>query len=186
MMSSFRIEQYKSSYAKNWGWFLLLGIVLVILGIAAVSAAVLTTLISVIFLGSLLLVGGIFVIIDTFKFWWQKWEGFFIHLLMGILYIVAGIVLLQNPVLGSISLTFLLGVFYTLIGLFRIFQSVTFRLIGWGWLLFSGLVSLLLGILILSNWPQASFYIIGLFVGIDLIVAGWVYITISMTSKAIK
>lgn len=185
MYPSFQTEKYKPNYAKNSGWFLFIGILLVLLGIIAISATVATTIISVLFLGGLLLVGGFFVLVDSFKFWWQKWDGFIIHFLLGILYIIAGLMLLENPLLGSISLTFLLGIFYTVIGIIRIFQSLTFRLIGWGWSLFSGFISLLLGIIILSNWPQASLYIIGLFIGIDLIVAGWVYVSIAIAAKSL-
>src|SRR6266498_2985830 len=110
MYPAFQTEKYRPNYAKNWGWFLSLGILLVILGVIAISATVFTTLISVMFLGGLLFVGGIFVVVDSFKFWWQKWDGFIIHFLLGILYIIAGLMLLQNPLLGSISLTFLLGI----------------------------------------------------------------------------
>lgn len=180
------MEPYHSNYIKNTGWFLFLGIILVILGLAAISAAVFTTIVSVMLLGALLLVGGIFVLIDSFKFWWQKWTGFILHALMGILYIIAGIYLIQNPLLASVTLTLLLGIFYAIIGIVRIVESFTFRLIGWKWLLFSGLISLLLGILILTNWPQASLYIIGLFVGIDLLFAGWAYIITSLTAKEVE
>ncbi|CAN5467437.1 HdeD family acid-resistance protein [soil metagenome] len=184
------LSQFKNQYlevmAKNWLWFFALGIVLSILGVIAISMAALTTLFSVLFLGFLLGVGGVVIIIDAFKYWQHRKNSFFISVLLGILYIAVAMTLIQSPVFASVSLTLFLGIFYVVIGLFRIISALFMRISGWGWNLFNAIISLLLGILILSNWPQSSLFIIGLFVGIDLLITGWVYIMASLAAQSLE
>jgi len=171
---------------KHSTFYLIWGIVLLILGIIAISAATVTTLISVIFLGFLLFICGVVIIIDSFTSWWHRWNGFWLHLIMGILYLILGVMLIKSPLLGSISITFLLGIFYIIIGAFRIFYSSSMRALRWGWVLFNGIITLLLGILILMSWPGSSLFIIGLFVGIDLLFAGWAYIMAALGARSLS
>lgn len=175
-----------SVFSKHSGWFLLWGILVTLLGLAAISAAFTATMISVIFLGILILIAGSIIIFDSFTFWWGKWSGFFWHLLMGVLYFAVGFLMIDNPILGSVSITFLLGVFYLIVGLFRIIFAASSRLPHWGWGFFNGLISLLLGVLILASWPGSSLFIIGIFVGIDLVFCGIAYIMAAMTAKAMS
>ncbi|OGT64020.1 MAG: hypothetical protein A3J38_07045 [Gammaproteobacteria bacterium RIFCSPHIGHO2_12_FULL_45_9] len=174
---------YPHAFKKHSPWFFLWGAALIILGLLAISAATLTTLISVLFIGALLLAGGVILVLDAYKFWWGKWSGFFLHLAMGLLYLIAGYMIIKSPEAGSLSITLLLGVFYTLIGIFRITYSVALRMPRWGWSFVSGLVALLLGFLIVANWPASSLYIIGLFVGIDLVFCGWAYVMAALTAR---
>ena len=164
--------------------FFIWGLVLVLLGIIAIGTSTMTTLISILFLGTLLLVGGIVLIVDAFSFWWSRWHGFFLVLLSGILYTALGIILIQNPMLASVTLTLMLGIFYLIIGVIRVIYSLFSKTPNWGWGLFSGLIAFILGVLILSNWPQSGLFIIGLFIGIDLLLAGWSYIMTSLASRS--
>lgn len=184
MKSSQVNSLYLTAFGKNWGWFLLWGIALVILGIIAIGATMMTTLVTVLFIGFLLLIGGIVIIIDTFSFWWHNWSGFFLHLLIGIIYIAVAVMLINNPLIASVTLTLFLGIFYLIAGIFRIIYSMSIRSPRWGWSLFNAIISLLLGILILSSWPISGLYIIGLFVGIDLLFTGWAYIMASMAARS--
>jgi uncharacterized membrane protein HdeD (DUF308 family) len=172
------------AFGKNWVWFFLWGIALIILGMAAIGAATFTTLLSIVFLGFIILLSGIVIILDSFTFWRNR-KGFVLHLLMGILYIVVGLMLINSPLAGSISLTLLLGFFYLALGLFRLYYSFSLRAPRWGWNFFNGLISTLLGMFILMSWPESSLYIIGLFVGIDLLFCGWAYIMASLGAKSI-
>ena len=181
----FRSDQERLEIGKNWGWFLLWGIVLVILGLAAISAATFTTILSVIFLGFLIFVSGIIIIVDSFSFWWPKGSGFFLHIVLGILYLVVGIMFMNNPISGSMSLTLILGIFYIVTGIIRVAYSLYIRLLRWRWSLLNGIVSLALGVLIIMYWPQASLFIIGLFVGIDLVFCGLAYIMASAFAKSL-
>lgn len=166
---------------RNWGWALLLGIIFILLGITAISTSVLTTVVSMFFLGAILLTGGIVQII--YAFWVRKWSGFFLSLLAGILYGVCGAFLLAHPLAGALSLTLLLAAFYVAGGIFRIVTSLTTRFEHWGWALFSGIVKLALGLLIWAGWPATGLWVFGLFIGIDLLFFGWFWVLLALTAK---
>lgn len=168
---------------KNWGWILTWGIALIILGLVAISTAAFTTYLSVIFLGALFFVGGIFVLINDFQFWWHRWKGFVGHFIVAILYIALGLFLLLSPAMGAIALTKIMSIAFIAIGLYKIIFSIATRLPHWGWTLFSGLITLLLGILIMNQMPVSGLYIIGLFVGIELFFWGWSYVMIAIFAK---
>ena len=186
MTSSPFFNLHRTAFIQNWGRFFLLGIALVILGAIAIYASTMTTLISVVFLGTLLFIGGIMLILDAFMFWWKKWRGFFPLILSGLLYAILGFMFINQPIIASASLTLFLGVFYLVIGIFRLAQAAFAPVPNWGWVFFSGLVSLLLGALILSNWPQSALFIIGLFVGIDLVFVGWAYIMMALAARSLN
>lgn len=182
----FNVAQNNQTLAlinKNWGWFLAWGIFLIILGLAAVSASTFTTLVSVVFLGFLILVSGILVLIDSFTSWWGRWGNFVFHILMGLLYLIVGGMLIKSPLWGAVSLTLLLAILFILLGAFRIVFSLSASFPHWGWSLFNGIITLVLGIFIFLHWPAASLFFIGLFVGIDLIFFGWTYIMLALSVK---
>lgn len=172
-----------SAFHQNWQWFLLWGILFIVLGVIAISATFLTTIITVVFLGALIFVAGIVNLIDTFSYWRGKWGGFVLHLVMSILYLLVGIMLVTNPVAASISLTLLLGLLYLILGIFRLIYSLSLRIPRWGWGVASGIITILLGLLILASWPASSLFIIGLFVGIDLLFWGWAYVMAALSTQ---
>lgn len=179
MLSSNR-QMLKDHSGKLLVW----GLILTGLGLIAISAATMTTVVTVVFIGCLLMLGGIILIIDAFSFWWKIWSGFFLLSLSGLAYLIMGLMLVNSPILASISITLLLGIFYLGIGLLRSLYNVITRLPGWGWGMVGGILSLILGILILSSWPQSGLFIIGLFIGIDFLVTGIGYIMVSLAAKA--
>jgi len=166
---------------KQWGWFLFLGIIFMALGVLAVATSTTVTLISVVFLGIVLLIGGIIQI--GYAFWTYGWSGFFLSLLAGILYTVTGFLLVDHPTAGALSLTLLLAAFYVVGGLFRIVASLMMKFERWGWALFSGIVKFLLGFLIWLGWPETGLWVFGLFIGIDLIFYGWFWVLLALTAK---
>lgn len=169
---------------RNWGWFLFLGIILVLLGTAAVALSYTTTLVSIFFLGSILVASGIAELI--YSFWAKEWTGFFVALLTGLLTLVVGALFLFKPIQVAAGLTLIIGLFFLVSGIFKILVSILVRFEHWGWVLFSGLVSAILGFLILSDWPEASLWVIGLFVGIDLIVYGWTWIILALSARNLE
>jgi uncharacterized membrane protein HdeD (DUF308 family) len=169
---------------KNWQWLLGLGIALTILGTVSILVATLTTLISVIFFGVFLILNGFMFIYHAVKFWWRQWGKFFLQLSIGILYVLGGFVLSFYPVHGALSLTLILALFYIFIGVYRGVLSVKQKAPGWGWMLFSSLVTLLLGIFIVFLWPAASLWVIGVFIGIDIIFVGWAFIMSALAVRA--
>lgn len=167
----------------NRGWFLGWGIVLLLLGIFAITAAAFTTWISVVTLGALLLVTGAILLIDSFHYWWSKENGFSWYFIMGCLYSIFGFACIINPMVAASVFTLLLAVLFIVMGIARVIVAQSYQLPGWGWNLTSGLLSLILGIVIIVQWPASSLFIIGLFIGIDLFFLGWSYIMVSFLAK---
>ncbi len=168
---------------KHRGWLLVYGIILILLGLVAISVAALTTLLSVMFLGGVLLVVGIFSIFDSFKSWRHRLSSFILHLILALLFIVAGLMLILKPAVGAISLTLLLAIFYLAVGIFRILSAMALRLPYWGWRLLSGVIALVISALILVYLPASSLLIIGLLIGVDLLFSGWALVILGLTKN---
>jgi uncharacterized membrane protein HdeD (DUF308 family) len=166
---------------KHSTWFLVLGIALVILGMIAIGWAVATTIVSVIFLGWLLIIGGVLHVFHGFKH--RPWSGFFINLLAGVLYAVAGFVMVANPALAAVTLTLLIAMILIVAGLFRLFVAFSTPLDHRGWLILNGVVSILLGVMIWRSWPVSGLWVIGMFVGIDMIFDGWTEIMLALSVR---
>lgn len=166
---------------RKWGWFLALGILLVVLGMVALGSSVFLTLATMVFVGWLMIAGGVFEAIHAFSC--KRWGGFFIDMLTGILYVVVGFLVVANPGVTAIALTLLIAMFLTFGGLFRIVVAIVVRFHNWGWLLLHGVVNLLLGIAIWRQWPLSGLWVIGLFVGIDMLFNGWSLVMLAMTAK---
>jgi len=155
---------------KNWGWFLAFGIVQIITGTLAVGFALSATLATVVTLGVLLLIAAGAQMAGAVLA--RDWSGFFLFLLLGILYAVAGLLMLQHPLLAAESLTLMLAAAFLVGGMFRIVVALVERIPYRGWILFNGAITVLLGLLIWQQWPVSGLWVLGMFVGIDLIVNG--------------
>lgn len=166
---------------KNWGWFLALGVLLVLLGCAIISSSYYATIFSVFILGIFLLGAGIVQIIQGFLA--RKWSGLFLALMLGVLYIVVGVFCTARPAIAAISITLWIAALCFIAGLFRMLASLILQFEGWGWVFFNGLITFILGVLIYSEWPLSGLWIIGLFVGIDMILSGWSWILLSLAAK---
>ena len=168
---------------KHWRLLLGLGIALVILGTLSIFIAVLTTLVSIITLGVFLLISGSALIYQAFKVWWHHWTKFFFQLGIAVLYVLSGLIFICFPVVGAIYLTLMLAIFYLISGVYRGVIALQHRASGWGWMLFSGLLAILIGVLILFFWPAISLWIIGIFIGIDIMFIGWALIMAALSAK---
>jgi uncharacterized membrane protein HdeD (DUF308 family) len=168
-------------FRKNRGWFMALGIVLIIGGTLAIVYDVAATLISVLFFGWLLIFMGVIEAVQSF--WQPRWGGFFLHLVVGILAAVVGFQMVSSPMEGALVLTLVMAIYFMVIGIFRVVTAIAMRFPNWGWVLLSGLITFILGVLIKSQWPMSGLWIIGLFIGIDLIFSGWSYVMLAMAAK---
>jgi uncharacterized membrane protein HdeD (DUF308 family) len=166
----------------NWGWLLALGIILIVVGTSAVAAPWVASLASAVAFGVLLLMGGIAQLVGAF--WTRDWSGFFLSLLIGVLYVVLGLFFLRDPGNALLAMTLLLACVLMVGGLFRVIGSLMFRIPHWGWTLAGGVINLLLGIYIYSQWPLDSIVVIGLFVGIDLIFTGWTWVMLALAVRS--
>lgn len=165
----------------QWVWLLVLGIVLVVAGTLALGAPLVASLATALFFGAMLLVGGVAQLVGSF--WTRDWSGFFLMLLMGLLYVALGLLFLNRPVSALEALTLLLACALMVGGAFRIVGSLMQRFPQWGWICASGVLNLVLGILIWQQWPFSGFWVIGLFVGIDMIFDGWTWIMLALRLK---
>ena len=163
---------------KEWWWFLVLGNLLMLLGTACVAVPIAATFAAVEVVGVLMIVGGIGQIVSSF--WSGHWSGVLLHLLIGILYAVVGTMILREPAEGSVAITLVMAVFFVVTGVFRIIASLQLRFANWGWFLLNGLITLILGVLIWRHMPEMAFWVIGLFVGIEMIFNGWAWIMLSI------
>lgn len=148
----------------------ILGVLLLLLGIAAMVCTVTTTLITVMTLGFLLLITAGAEIAGAF--WAKDWAGFLTLLAGGVLFGVAGALITLRPGLAAEALTLVLAGAFIAGGVVRILASFAHRFDGWFWLLINGIITLALGIMIAAEWPYSGWVVIGTFVAIDLIFTG--------------
>ena len=160
-----------------------MGIALMLLGAIAVGSSFIATYATVLVFGMLLLLGAIFQVFTAF--WGRRWRGFFLHLLAGVLYFIAGVFMIENPTAAAVGLTLLVAACLLVGGILRIVLSVTERFDGWGWMLLNGVIALLLGVSIWRQWPLSGLWVIGLFVGVELLFSGlsWVMLGLAVGSR---
>ena len=170
-----------ASLRKSGLWLLILGVLLIVVGLVAISSTFIATLATVVILGILLMIGGAVEIVDAFL--GRGWRGFWLHLLTGILYLVLGFLMVQRPLAAAAIFTLMLAAALFVGGLFRIIVALSERFYGWGWVLLNGIITLVLGILIWQEWPQAAYWVIGLFVGIDMLLDGWSLVITVLTVR---
>ena len=167
---------------QYWGWFLAFGIALLLLGVIAVIRSVTATIVSMLFFGWLLLFACGIEIAQAVMV--GHWVGFFHHLLAAILFGVTGLIFVTRPVLGAEVVTVFMAMFFLIGGLFQLIGSAWVALPGWGWQALDGFIALVLGLLVLAQWPASGLWVIGLFIGIDLIFYGAAWIALALGLRA--
>ena len=175
--------QVPAEIIHNWGWFLLFGIGLLILGIVAIVRSVAATVVSMLFFGWLLLIGAGIEIVQTIMA--GRETGMFQHLAAAVLFGVVGLLMVWRPVASAEILTLLMGAFFLVTGLFQIVAPVMSSLPEWGWHTINGIITVLLGFLVLAQWPVSGLWVIGMFVGIDLFFYGIAWIAVALHLRAI-
>ncbi|WP_375789273.1 HdeD family acid-resistance protein [Bradyrhizobium sp. Pha-3] len=166
----------------KWGWIVALGVIYLIAGVLAFGSVFFATVVSVLFVGAMMIVAGVAEIINAFQF--KTWGKFLFWLLLGALYVVAGFITFENPLLAAATLTLFLGVALVVSGIVRIFLAFGMNSAApWGMVAISGLITLVLGAMILAHWPVSSLYVLGIFLSVDLICAGVGWISMGMALK---
>jgi uncharacterized membrane protein HdeD (DUF308 family) len=155
-------------------WFMIYGVVLVLLGAFAIIAPGIATLAVGLMIGWLLLIGGVIGVVAVFTagtsapgFWW--------NLITAIVYVLAGIALLWSPIAGAVTLTLILAAYLLAAGVAKVVMSLGYREAirgAWGWMLLSGMVDIVLGGLIIVGLPLTGLWVLGLLVGINLVFTG--------------
>jgi uncharacterized membrane protein HdeD (DUF308 family) len=161
------------------GWIVALGAIYVIAGVIALGSVVLATAVSVFIVGAMMFIAGGAEVVNAFQV--KTWSRFLLWLVLGALYIVAGFVTFENPLLAATVLTLVLGIALMVSGITRAILAFNMRRgLPWIWIAISGAITFLLGLIILAHWPVSGLYVLGLFLGIDLVVAGIAWIGLGL------
>ena len=167
----------------QWWCFLLLGIALIVFGSICISEPLIPSLASIVFLGFMLMAAGIAQIVSAF--WAGKWSGMLLHMLIGVLYAIVGYMIVDAPVVNMVLITKFIAIFLIVSGAFRIISALAVRFQDWGWALLNGGVTLLLGIIINRQLPEAALWVIGLFIGIEMLFNGWAWVMLALGLRAV-
>ena len=168
---------------KHFGGFIALGVALVVLGAIGLVEVVTTTLFSVFFFGWLLIIAGIVQAVHAFRV--RPWSGLLLQLLVGILDIIIGLFIIANPGSSALALTLLIAFFFIVGGVVRIVMAVPEHFPGRGWAIFNGVINVLLGILIWVHWPASAFWVIGLFIAVELFLTGLWFIALGVGARRV-
>lgn len=167
---------------KTSGWSMIWGILMFVCGILAIALPRLSSIEIVIVLSWLILIAGVWHII--FAFHSRSIGGFLWKLVVSLLYIITGLYLSMNPLLGVVSLTLVVAIFLVLEGVIEIALYLGLRRLRHsGWILLNGIITLILGIFIWKQWPSSSGWVIGTLVGISLIFSGVSRFMLSLAAR---
>jgi uncharacterized membrane protein HdeD (DUF308 family) len=148
-----------------------IGVLLLVLGVAAIAHIFAATVVSVYLLGALLLAGAISWGMQAFSE--RRWTTALGDTFACLLYLVAGLAALRAPIMAAGAFTLVIAALFTIVGALRIVSSLTIRPVQWGWSLFNGVVTLALGLFVFEQWPLSSLWLIGTLIGVDMILGGW-------------
>lgn len=155
----------------KWGWFVALGLLFILLGVVALGNLLAATVATVFYIGAVIAVAGIFQILHAFAN--KNWGAFFLWLLAGLCYAVAGVMIVMNPTLASVGLTLMFAVLTIVSGLMRLVVGFKARgENGTGWFIASAVLTTIAGVIFLLGWPVNSLWLLGLLLAIDLIFQG--------------
>ncbi|MGI6245447.1 MAG: HdeD family acid-resistance protein [Pseudochelatococcus sp.] len=177
------IDAAMGQVRSRWVWFLILGIILIVLGGVALGNLLTATLVTVYYIGALILIGGVLQIVHAFQV--KEWGNFLVWLLSGAFYALAGFLAFYNPQLASVALTLVLAISLIASGVLRIWTGIAARpRSGWGWLVAAGVGALVVGAVIAAGWPVNSLYLIGLILAVELIFEGWSFVAVALALRA--
>jgi len=178
-----KINDLKQAVAEKNSWFIALGVALIILGIASIAFPLFTAIAAKIFLGWMILIGGVSSIVHAF--YARDWGGFFWNLLIGIFYVIVGGWLAFLPLAGLIGLTALIAVMLIGEGLVKAFAGFGLeKEDGRLWVIISGIAAIAVGVMLFSGMPSTAVWAIGTLLGINFIFSGWAFIMIAKAAES--
>jgi uncharacterized membrane protein HdeD (DUF308 family) len=157
-------------------------VISIILGVVALGSVVATTAASAFVLGILVVIAGFAQLVGAFSA--GSWGSGIARAVVGILYVIGGWWLITQPLVGAVTLTLIIGVMLVVVGIARLIIALVERLPGWPWWVVGGVASAVLGGLLLAQWPVSGLFAIGLFIGLDLIIAGVSWIVAAILAPA--
>lgn len=169
---------------EHWLWYCLLGVGLFIAGALALYYSVFTTMVSVTTLGFLIVLGAALEGVQAFRM--QKWSGFFLHGALALIFGIVGVLMITKPVESAQGLTLLLGLALIFGGSFKGIYALTHAHPLGAWLLLNGLVTLVLGVMIVAQLPQSGLWVIGMLLGIDMMLSGLTWTALALKARNLK
>jgi len=171
-------------FHRKWPWLLILGIALILLGAFSLVYAAAATVGAVLALGWVMIFSG--AVEFVYAFHTRGWSGVLLHVLGGVLGLLIGLLVITHPVAGALVWTLLFASFLTVTGLFGSIAAVQMRFPGWGWALFDGIVTLVLGVLVWARWPVSAIWFLGVALGITLVLRGWTTVMFAIAVRATR
>jgi len=169
---------------KNSGFLIFLGVLTVIFGVVAVGSPLITGVAVAVFVGFLLLASGIARIVHALKS--KQWGTGFWGTAIGVLGVLAGLLMIFRPLIGLVTMTMLLAIYFLVDGISEIIAAFKIKPDqGWGWVLFNGIIAVLLGLMIWRQWPVSGAWAIGLLVGIHILMTGWSMIILGSGARRV-
>ena len=157
---------------KNSGLLIFLGVVTVIFGIVAAGSPLITGVAVAVFVGFLLLASGVARIVHALKS--KQWCTGFWGTAIGVLGVAAGLIMIFRPLVGLVTMTMLLAIYFLVDGISEIIAAFKIKPDqGWGWVLFNGIIAVVLGLMIWRQWPVSGQWAIGILVGVHILITGW-------------
>jgi len=155
----------------SWVWFIVLGTLQILLGVFAWFDVLAATLAATLLIGAALLVGGVLQTVHSFMD--RDWSGFLLHMLAGILYIIAGLLIMAEPVRGALVITVVLAVVMIVAGIFRVVLAARhWHMGGSGLMMLGGFVSIVVGFVLYLTLPWSGLWVLGTLIAIELIIHG--------------
>jgi uncharacterized membrane protein HdeD (DUF308 family) len=168
--------------SERWGWFMALGVLLIVLGIVAIGAPFASGVAINLLIGWLLVISGVAHGVHAFRA--TGWRGGLVQFLCGLLYLGVGVMMIRNPVAGLLALTMTVLVYFIVSGIFKIILAIRVEnLPQRGWVTVSGVLSLVLAIYVGSQFPTSALWVIGMLVGIEMVFSGWSFVMMAAAAK---
>ena len=169
---------------KNSGFLIFLGIMTVIFGVVAIVSPLITGVAVAVFVGFLLLASGVARIVHALKS--KQWGTGFWGTVIGVLGVAAGLLMIFRPLVGLVTMTMLIAIYFLIDGISEIIAAFKIKPDqGWGWVLFNGIIAVLLGFMIWRQWPVSGAWAIGLLVGIHILMTGWSMIILGTGARRV-
>lgn len=179
MISAKYIPSTQSTFIRSRSWMVALGIVTILMGTAAILFPLFSSLAVAIVIAFAFVIAGIAQLIAAFSY--PRWGVRILTFIIGVLCLAAGVFLSVNPVEGLFVLTIVIAAIFMVEGVLKTIYAIRMRpLPGWGWLLFDGILSAVLGLMLWVQFPSSALWALGILAGISILISGWTMVMLGV------